>query len=105
NDTYGHPVGDAALIAVAGVLREERRQTDLCCRYGGEEFVLLLDRTDGAQALGLADRIRQRIEKLDFQVEGQRVPLTLSAGVASFPGLYIKTAAELLLFADEALYE
>ncbi|HEY0783296.1 MAG TPA: GGDEF domain-containing protein, partial [Thermoanaerobaculia bacterium] len=105
NDTYGHPIGDAALIAVASVLREERRQTDLCCRYGGEEFVLLLDRTDGAQALGLADRIRCRIEELDFQVEGQRVPLTLSAGVASFPGLYIKTAAELLLFADEALYE
>jgi diguanylate cyclase (GGDEF)-like protein len=105
NDTHGHSAGDAALVAVAGVLREERRETDLCCRYGGEEFVLLLEATAGEAALLAAERLRIRVEGLDFRVEGQRVPLTLSAGVACFPELYIKTAAELLLFADEALYE
>jgi diguanylate cyclase (GGDEF)-like protein len=105
NDTYGHSAGDAALVAVAGVLREARRETDLCCRYGGEEFVVLLERAAGEAALLAAERIRARVEELDFQHEGQRVPLTLSAGVACFPELYVKTAAELILFADEALYE
>jgi diguanylate cyclase (GGDEF)-like protein len=105
NDTHGHSAGDAALIAVAGVLKQERRDTDLCCRYGGEELVLLLERTGGEAALLVAERIRAGVEGLRFEVEGQAVPLTLSAGVAGFPDLYIKTAAELLLFADEALYE
>jgi predicted signal transduction protein with EAL and GGDEF domain len=45
------------------------------------------------------------VEALEFEVDGQSVPLTLSAGVAAFPDLFIKTAAELILFADEALYE
>jgi diguanylate cyclase (GGDEF)-like protein len=105
NDTYGHPAGDAALVAVAGVLKGMRRADDLCCRYGGEEFILLMDNTNGEAALAVAERLRKAIEELEFMVEGQRVPLTLSAGVAAFPELYIKTAAELILFADEALYE
>jgi diguanylate cyclase (GGDEF)-like protein len=105
NDTFGHPVGDAALVAVAGVLKQMRRASDLCCRYGGEEFVLLLEATAGADALSIAERLRHSVEELVFEADGERVPLTLSAGVASFPELYIKTAAELLLFADEALYE
>jgi diguanylate cyclase (GGDEF)-like protein len=105
NDNFGHPVGDRALIAVAGVLNDLRRESDLCCRYGGEEFVLLLAGAPGEDALAIAERLRRRIEDLEFTVEEQRVPLTLSAGVASFPDLYIKTAAELILFADEALYE
>jgi diguanylate cyclase (GGDEF)-like protein len=105
NDTYGHPVGDAALVAVAGVLKGLRRTEDLCCRYGGEEFVLLLEATNGEDALAIAERLRHAVEALELTVEEQSVPLTLSAGVASFPELYIKTAAELILFADEALYE
>jgi len=64
-----------------------------------------MDNTKGEEALAVAERLRKAIEELEFVVEGQRVPLTLSAGVASFPELYIKTAAELILFADEALYE
>jgi diguanylate cyclase (GGDEF)-like protein len=105
NDTFGHPAGDAALVAVAGVLKQMRRADDLCCRYGGEEFVLLMEGTGGEDALAVAERLRRAVEALDFEVEGQCIPLTLSAGVASFPDLYIKTAAELILFADEALYE
>ncbi|HEV7504021.1 MAG TPA: diguanylate cyclase [Thermoanaerobaculia bacterium] len=105
NDTYGHPAGDAALVAVAGVMKQLRRADDLCCRYGGEEFVLLMEGTHGEDALTVAERLRYSIEALDFKADGQRVPLTLSAGVSSFPDLYIKTAAELILFADEALYE
>ncbi len=105
NDTYGHSAGDDALVAVAGVLKQQRRDGDLCCRYGGEELVVLLEKTGGELALAIADRLRRGVEALDFRVEDERVPLTLSAGVACFPDLYIKTAGELLLFADEALYE
>ncbi len=105
NDTFGHPVGDAALVAVAGVLKSMRRTEDLCCRYGGEEFVLLMEATNGEAALAAAERLRAAVEALELEAGGQRIPLTLSAGVASFPELYIKTAAELILFADEALYE
>lgn len=105
NDTFGHPAGDAALVAVAGILKGMCRGSDLCCRYGGEEFLLLLEQTGGEDALSIAERLRRAIEELDLEYEGQKIPLTLSAGVACFPDLYIKTGAELILFADEALYE
>ncbi len=105
NDSHGHAAGDQALVAVAGVLDGARRESDLCCRYGGEEFTLLLAATDGETALAIAERLRQKVEALDFRVEDKRVPLTLSAGVAAFPQLFVRTAAELLLFADGALYE
>jgi diguanylate cyclase (GGDEF)-like protein len=105
NDTWGHAVGDRALVAVVGVLKGSRREGEVCCRYGGEEFLLLLDETPGRDALGMAERLRRQVEALPFEVEGQRVPLTFSAGVACFPDVYVKSAAELILFADEALYE
>jgi diguanylate cyclase (GGDEF)-like protein len=105
NDTYGHGAGDEALIAVAQILNGARRDTDICCRYGGEEFTLLLESTDGDTALAIADRLRRSVEALEFTAGEHRVPLTMSAGVAAFPELYIKTASELLLFADGALYE
>lgn len=105
NDTYGHGVGDKALVAVAEVLKESRRDGDLCCRYGGEEFLLLVDGIGGEDALSMAERLRKTVEELPFDVDGQPVQLTFSAGVACFPDLYIKSAAELILFADEALYE
>jgi diguanylate cyclase (GGDEF)-like protein len=104
NDTHGHPAGDAALIASAGVLKTAYEGV-LCCRYGGEEFVLLLEGMDGGMALAVAEQVRQRIQDLPFEHEGTRVPLTMSAGVASYPDILAKTAAELILFADEALYE
>ena len=64
-----------------------------------------MEATTGEDGLAVAERLRAAVEALEFEAEGQRIPLTLSAGVASFPELYIKTAAELILFADEALYE
>ena len=104
NDTYGHEAGDQALVAVARALDGARRDTDLCCRYGGEEFTVLLEATGGDRALQLAERLRAAVEAIDCRYEGERMPLRLSAGVASFPELHVKTASELLVLADEALY-
>ena len=105
NDTYGHAAGDAALIQVAKALDRERRDTDLLARYGGEEFTLLLENTSGDMALQIAERLRIAVEAIDLVHEGQTILLTLSAGVAAFPELHIKTGSELQLLADEALYE
>jgi diguanylate cyclase (GGDEF)-like protein len=93
NDTYGHGAGDEALVAVAQILDASRRDTDLCCRYGGEEFTLLLEATDGDTALAIAERLRRTVEAHEFMAGEHRVPLTMSTG------------GELLLFADGALYE
>lgn len=105
NDTWGHAAGDEALKLVAKTLDTQRRESDLCCRYGGEEFTVLLENTDGEDAVRLAERLRQAIAALAFTFGENKIPLTLSLGVASFPELHIKTASELLLLADEALYE
>lgn len=104
NDTYGHAAGDEALKVFARTLEAHRRERDLCCRYGGEEFALLLEETTGEAALRLAERLRLAVAALAVELEGRRVELTFSGGVAAFPELHVKTASELLLLADEALY-
>jgi diguanylate cyclase (GGDEF)-like protein len=105
NDAHGHAAGDRALGAAGAALAGAKRTRDLLARYGGEEFALLLEATDGATALAVAERLRRRVGETTFDAGGSRVPLSLSAGVAAFPELHVKTASELLLLADEALYE
>ncbi len=105
NDTYGHDVGDRALISAAAMLDAHRREDDLCARYGGEEFAILLEAANGGTALSLAERLREKVEEIELVIDGKRVPITLSAGVAAFPELHVKAPAELMVFADEALYE
>lgn len=105
NDTWGHPVGDRALVEVAQALAAAKRDEDLLARYGGEEFVLLVEGADGAAALAVAERLRERVEGIELEVMGKKIPLTVSLGVSAFPELTVKTAGELMLLADEALYE
>lgn len=105
NDTYGHAAGDQALILVARTLEKERREKDLCARYGGEEFTVLLEDSNGEDALRLAERLRRAIAALHFEYDGKHIALSVSIGIAAFPEVHIKTASELLLLADEALYE
>jgi diguanylate cyclase (GGDEF)-like protein len=101
NDTHGHAAGDRALVAVARVLLGAR---DFCARFGGEEFVLVLEETSGAAALEIAERLRRRIEELPIGPEGTPVELTMSFGVAAFPELPVRSPEELLELADGALY-
>ncbi len=104
NDTWGHPAGDARLMAIADLLRANMRHPDIAARYGGEEFVLLLPFTDKAGAMLLAERLRAAAEANAQQGsrEGESIPgYTLSIGVAAFPEDGT-TPAELLLAADNA---
>lgn len=103
NDTYGHGEGDKALKLLAGIIESCARSDDTPCRYGGEEFVLLLPKADAEQARQVAERIRQRLEQSSFDtLSGQRVSVTISIGVAQAgPD---ETMQSLFTRADEALY-
>jgi diguanylate cyclase (GGDEF)-like protein len=105
NDRFGHDVGDRALVQVAGILEAHRREDDLCCRFGGEEFAVILERTDGETALRVAERLRAETRRTPFVADDTRVPLSLSAGVAAYPELFVRSGKELLILADEALLE
>jgi diguanylate cyclase (GGDEF)-like protein len=106
NDTHGHAVGDMALQEVAASLEQHSRDGDLCCRYGGEEFTVLMEGADGAAALAAAERLRKGLETIRVHAGGGTVvELTASLGVASFPETYVGSGPELVPLADAALYE
>ncbi len=105
NDRYGHPAGNKALQQVARTLFAEVRDTDLVARYGGEEFALILPHTTKAEAAGLAERIRGRVENGRMQLEGRTADkLTVCVGVATLPR-DARGEEALLAAADQALYE
>ena len=98
NDTYGHVVGDNVLRQIAAALRECGREYDTVARYGGEEFAAVLPGCSSALALQVAERLREAVEQA-----GSDVPVTASAGVATYPYDGID-ANGLLSAADQALY-
>ena len=108
NDLYGHPLGDHCIAMVAGAPGESmRRRSDICVRYGGEEFACALPNTDLAGAMHLAEQLRQRVEALAIAHEGSSCApqVTISAGVASrrcAPGAAMSTWVE---HADRKLYD
>jgi diguanylate cyclase (GGDEF)-like protein len=105
NDTHGHLAGDAVLAAVSAVMRDLLRDCDLCGRFGGEEFALLLPRTTAAQALEITERIRQGISQLAIPRDGTAaIRVTISIGVA-VPSQARCTLDDLLAAADHALYQ
>ena len=105
NDTNGHPAGDEVLIEIAHILRENTRDQDLCVRFGGEEFMVVLPKTSLHIAQQIAERIRRTVQKAPFPYEDKQPlgTLTASFGVASFPD-HATTADELIRKADVALY-
>jgi diguanylate cyclase (GGDEF)-like protein len=105
NDTYGHPVGDLAIKAVAQVLRDTARATDFVARYGGEEFTVGMVDTNSKGAEQMAERVRKRMEAtVVTRIGGRDLKITLSIGVSSFPE-DTKNAADLVTMADNALYQ
>lgn len=101
NDHYGHATGDNVLTCVGGLLREHTRRSDLACRIGGEEFVVLMAGVAQEQALRRAETIREAVKVL--QLPGVAETISISAGVAIYPEHGLDLQA-LLRAADQALY-
>ena len=104
NDTFGHQAGDYVLVAVAGLLRNQIRSSDIVCRYGGEEFALVLPDASQERVQQRAEAIRSAIRQLDLRHQG--VPLgriTASLGIALFPNHAVDPDT-LVAAADAALY-
>jgi diguanylate cyclase (GGDEF)-like protein len=85
NDTRGHQVGDRVLSEVASILKFSTRAYDVICRYGGDEFTLILPQTDRDQGLVVAERIRYSIAMGNFPTDSGRLEVTASLGMSSFP--------------------
>jgi diguanylate cyclase (GGDEF)-like protein len=103
NDTFGHPAGDEVLVQLVTLASATIRKEDVLARCGGEEFAVLCRSIDAGNASVLAERLRQRIAESNIHFEGERIPVTISLGVAelSVGG----TAEKLVATADAALYE
>jgi diguanylate cyclase (GGDEF)-like protein len=105
NDTHGHEEGDRVLVHFAAAVRAVLRGEDVAFRYGGEEFVLLLRACDSARAIEVAQRLRTRLHLREFRfANGERSPITFSAGVAAAQEIEGFSGDELVSRADAALY-
>lgn len=104
NDSFGHLVGDAALREFACLVKDSVRDVDVVCRYGGEEFSVILPETEGSAAKIVAERIRKKTEETIFQIEGNEVSLTVSIGISSCPEDSV-SVRDLVTSADTALYK
>lgn len=102
NDTWGHDVGDAVLKQLAGRLADPLRQYDICARWGGEEFLILLPMTGESDALAVMEKLRQHVHAGHYGADDHAFPMSVSIGVGVFDAG--KTTNELLCQADAALY-
>lgn len=98
NDTFGHPAGDHLLIEMGKIIQSKLRESDIFCRYAGDEFVVILPGTNKSGALTMAERLRQTIAETKF-----KIPVTISIGVACYKEKM--TRHELMSRADRALYQ
>jgi two-component system cell cycle response regulator len=105
NDGHGHDAGDDVLREFALRIRKSIRNIDLACRYGGEEFVIVMPETDMAVATMVAERLRRRIATDPFAIQqgARNLEVTISIGIAAL-GDTTDTAAAILKRADTALY-
>ena len=104
NDTHGHDAGDEVLREFALRIRKSIRGIDLACRYGGEEFVVVMPETDVGVATMVAERLRRRIESEPFAIQqgARAVQVTISIGIAGVTDG--ESAASAIKRADQALY-
>jgi diguanylate cyclase (GGDEF)-like protein len=105
NDNYGHAAGDALLKQLGALLEARSRREDVACRYGGEEFMLILPGAPLEVAARRADELRQAVRQASVESEGKRLEsATVSVGVACFPE-HASTGQALLSAVDQALYD
>jgi len=104
NDTHGHHVGDQALQALAFQLKNLTRNEDIVCRYGGDEFTIILSKTFAKDAVKRVEEWREALNRHPLEIEGKNnVQIRFSAGIASFP-THGDTMEEIINYADVALY-
>lgn len=104
NDTYGHQCGDEVIKQAAAHVQGMLRDYDICARYGGEEFVVILPMTDTKTAYQVAERIRQAVDQLEIEWEGQTYSPTISVGVSQLQTDADDPGLAMINCADEALY-
>jgi diguanylate cyclase (GGDEF)-like protein len=104
NDTHGHSAGDIVIKKVAGIIRDSIRQIDIASRYGGEEFAVILPRTDIHEALIVAERIRTGVEQEVFHYHNQSLRVTISIGIAQHDTKIDRDRKDVIERADRALY-
>src|SRR5690606_12992706 len=105
NDTYGHPAGDSVLVRVAECVRSQLRAEDSLCRYGGEEFCVVLRNIDLTGAHAMGERVRAVIASLEVEHENRTLRATASVGCASRRELSEVTPGALISLADSRLYK
>lgn len=103
NDTYGHDNGDKVLVSISNVLKAQTRDNDFLCRWGGEEFLIMLKNMDLVTARNIAERIRQRVTETDIELDNTTINVTMTFGLSCVS----ETAEykELFKLADSRLYE
>ncbi|MEM9657771.1 MAG: diguanylate cyclase, partial [Planctomycetota bacterium] len=102
NDTHGHQAGDEVLRAVGATLKKVVKSSDLACRYGGEEFAVVMPNTNARNGRVAADRVRRAIDAMTIDFEGKQLTVTASVGIAEM--LRSDDAQRLIRRADDAVY-
>lgn len=105
NDTWGHEAGNQALISTASELAKAVRRLDIACRYGGEEFALILPATDLLLGLQVAERVRANIEAIPLVFDGESIHITASLGVDLYRAKQNDTPEQFVARVDKYLYE
>lgn len=105
NDKWGHEAGNQALKLIANCIKDNIRKLDLACRYGGEEFTVILPSTDISTSLQVAERIRNTIEQTPLLYEEMTIRLTVSIGISTYKGNKLSDQSNKLIEqADSELY-
>jgi diguanylate cyclase (GGDEF)-like protein len=105
NDNFGHQAGDEVLRKIAKAIRTSARDSDICCRYGGEEFAVILPDTDADNAKVLANRIHNQIARESRRIRQKKQPITVSIGISSALQNGTTHPPHLIEEADRALYQ
>ncbi|BBB32062.1 signal transduction protein [Thermotomaculum hydrothermale] len=108
NDTYGHDAGDFVLKQLARLMKENTRKSDIVARWGGEEFLIILPKTNLEQAKIVAEKLRKIVEETEFQYKSNKIKFTISAGLTSVDLTTLtsdKEIEKILLEVDKKLYQ
>jgi len=104
NDTYGHLVGDKAIILTTSIIKNSLRDGDIVIRYGGEEFLIILHGADSDDAQTVCERIRHKVQDSILKEGDQHINLSVSIGISAYPEQPVTKEVELIDMADQALY-